>query len=408
MKKNNPTSCTAVLLRSFQKGAGIVKGDNDKLRLSYLRHGEDYPSYDPYQLFVAVYNYIPNIHQFSDIDAIKVNEWIVNTYQSKIKDCIFCNGYFHQFNCNKDSQYIYYFIDKDVLIEVDSLYDKATILFRTTDFALVEEILFGIHYLKVRKKQIVDCPQISLVIKYDGSLCCKKLTILKPKLNIDDNYNDDFKEVHNIIKNRLSKEYDKGIVLLHGKPGTGKTSYIRYLITSVKKEVIFLPPDLAIELSNPGLLKFLIDRPNCILVIEDAENIIVDREQRGYSPVSALLNLTDGLLSDCLNIQVVCTFNTDLSKIDSALLRKGRLIAKYEFKPLTTEKSQALSNKLGYDTVITSPMSLTDIYNQGDHDFSTQKQRRAIGFHASADDWDYVEKKQNVGNFFVTKTRTKE
>jgi len=95
--------------------------------------------------------------------------------------------------------------------------------------------------------------------------------------------------------------------------------------------------------------------------------------------VSALLNLSDGLLSDCLNIQIICSFNTDLSKVDTALLRKGRLIAKYEFKELETTKAQTLSNKLGYTTKIDTPMTLTDIYNQEEHNYQTER-RKVIGF----------------------------
>ncbi len=124
----------------------------------------------------------------------------------------------------------------------------------------------------------------------------------------------------------------------------------------------------------------LIENRNSIFVIEDAENIVVDREINGESPVSALLNISDGLLSDCLNIQIICSFNTDISKIDSALMRKGRLIAKYEFKELEVEKAQELSNKLGFNTRIDAPMTLTSIYNQDEKDFLQSKKRNVIGF----------------------------
>ena len=110
---------------------------------------------------------------------------------------------------------------------------------------------------------------------------------------------------------------------------------------------------------------------------------MIDREQTGSSAVSALLNISDGLLADCLNVQVICSFNTDLSKVDSALMRKGRLIAKYEFKELETNKAQKLSNKLGFQTIIKEPMNLTKIYNQNEKDFAERKQKSKIGFNST-------------------------
>jgi len=208
----------------------------------------------------------------------------------------------------------------------------------------------------------------------------KELEIIKPKINIEENYNDDFLAVHETILKRLSKKNDKGIVLLHGKNGTGKTFYIRYLISNINKKVIFLPPNMAKTITNPDLISVLIDNPNSVFVIEDAENIVVDREKDGQSPVTALLNISDGLLSDCLNIQIICSFNTDLSRVDTALLRKGRLIANYEFKELEIEKAQSLSKKLGFSGKISSPLALTAIYNQGEKEFSQMKKRNSIGF----------------------------
>jgi hypothetical protein len=139
---------------------------------------------------------------------------------------------------------------------------------------------------------------------------------------------------------------------------------------------------MAATITNPGLMPILLNNPNSIFVIEDAEDIIIDRNKQGSSSVSALLNLTDGLLSDCLNIQIICSFNTDLSQVDNALLRKGRLIAQYEFKELETQKAQRLSDKLGFSSKITAPMTLTAIYNQTEKDFQPIA-RRPIGFTVS-------------------------
>jgi hypothetical protein len=61
-------------------------------------------------------------------------------------------------------------------------------------------------------------------------------------------------------------------------------------------------------------------------------------------------------------------------------MRKGRLIAKYEFNELAIHKAQALSNKLGFTSVIDKPMALTAIYNQNESDFAPVKRRHTIGF----------------------------
>jgi len=132
-------------------------------------------------------------------------------------------------------------------------------------------------------------------------------------------------------------------------------------------------------MANPEFINILVDNPNSVLIIEDAENIIVNRANASHSAVSTLLNVADGLLSDCLNIQIICTFNVPITSVDDALLRKGRLIAKYEFGKLAITKAQALSEKLGYDVTINEEMTLSDIYNQSHPDFN-KKQDKRIGF----------------------------
>ncbi|MGN6511721.1 MAG: hypothetical protein ACTHLD_19810 [Chitinophaga sp.] len=135
------------------------------------------------------------------------------------------------------------------------------------------------------------------------------------------------------------------------------------------------------EITGPSFIELLISYPNSVLVIEDAENVLADRAQTENSSVSNLLNLSDGLLADCLNVQVVCTFNGVLSRIDKALLRKGRLIAQYEFKELSAPQAQRLSAHLGFDTVINRPMSIAEIANQHKRNFDVKQVQ--VGFRAA-------------------------
>lgn len=332
-----------------------------------------------FTLFVLHFNSIPNYIQEISIDCKKANNWFLENYKSEIRDFYYNKLYFKR-SKKAEIDDVFYFLYDDLIVDFDTNCSIVRFLYRKTELSKVEEIISAIQKFKKRKQK--QKPEISLLVNSMTGIETKSMHITKPKLSIDDNYNDDFKNIHRTILKRLSKRNDKGLVLLHGKPGTGKTSYIRYLIASVKKDVIFLPPNMASAITNPGLISILIDNPNSIFVIEDAENIIVDREKDGNSTVSALLNISDGLLADCLNVQIICSFNTDISKIDNALMRKGRLIAKYEFKELEIEKAQQLSNKLGFNSRINQPMTLTSIYNQDEPDFQQSGKSNPIGFQA--------------------------
>jgi len=353
----------------------------DKPLLSELFTARTGTYVNDFTLYISYFNNIPNLIEEVRIDCKKALNWFTEAYRADIKDLYFTKRYLRENDKNPEYDDICYILFDDLIVNFDTNCSNVRFLFRNTEFSKIENIISEIKRFKKRSPK--RTPLISLLINTGNGVETEPMRISKPKLNIEDNYNDDFKDVHQTIIKRLSKQNDKGLVVLHGKPGTGKTSYIRYLISSVKKGVIFLPPNMARALTDPDLISLLIKNSNSIFVIEDAENIVIDREKDGNSPVSALLNISDGLLSDCLNIQIICSFNTDLSKVDNALLRKGRLIAKYEFKELEVSKAQALSDKLGFASKFNSSRTLTDIYNQEEKEFQQNINRNSIGFRVS-------------------------
>ena len=231
----------------------------------------------------------------------------------------------------------------------------------------VEQFISEFKYLKI-KKPVPETVLKMICHNECQGLYLTPIKIKKPLIkDLKLHYGDEFEKVHNTIMKSLSKDSSSGLILLHGLPGSGKTHYIRLLIQEItEKQMIYVPPDMTESIASPEFFPFMLKNSNSVLIIEDAENIIKSRDSKETTTqaVANLLNLSDGLLGDSLNQIIIATFNCDLKSIDTALLRKGRLIAQHEFGKLTIESAQKLSNQLGFTTAIKESMTLADIYGQ--------------------------------------------
>ncbi|MGA0557414.1 AAA family ATPase [Larkinella sp. VNQ87] len=223
--------------------------------------------------------------------------------------------------------------------------------------------------------------KVGLITQQYNELIVEETQLKLLPLELEKHYNDDLRAVYEKLITRLNTNGEKGLIILHGKPGTGKTNLIRHLTTQLSKQILVLPPQLVEVMTQPGFIPFLLEQRNSILVIEEAEQVLMDRETDvRNAAVSNLLNLTDGLLADCLAIQIICTFNTDIQRLDPALLRKGRLIARYEFRELAMEKANQLLEERGLEHRTSQPMTLADIYHLEEEVHFAKKPTRAIGF----------------------------
>ncbi|MEX1212846.1 MAG: AAA family ATPase [Balneolaceae bacterium] len=159
----------------------------------------------------------------------------------------------------------------------------------------------------------------------------------------------------------LSSDFGVGLYLLHGPPGTGKTSFLKQVLHKAGKKVLYLSPSFSEELTSPNLISLLLDYPDSILVIEDAETALMKRAADNSNSVSNLLNLTDGFLSDFLKLKIICTFNSDLEEMDPALLREGRLKGIHQFGKVGPERAEQIAEALGRELPEAKPMTLAEI-----------------------------------------------
>jgi len=279
-----------------------------------------------------------------------------------------------------------YIKSSGILARLEKSPGETYILYRSGLEPEVEKLTEEIR--KFYKKPKIP-PNNVYIVAYDNSFYLNKLPTKDfSELDILRHYNDDFVVENEIIKKFVETEDESGLLILHGDKGTGKSTYIRHLISSnPEKKFVYIPANLVGILSQPSFSTFLMTLQNHIIILEDCEEAIKDRKTNGTpAAVSLLLNMTDGLLSDGLGLKFICTFNDDVKNIDAALLRKGRLVSKYEFKALCVEKANELlktlyeedykAGKYENEPITEKALSLADIYHF--YEASYEKERRKI------------------------------
>ncbi len=259
---------------------------------------------------------------------------------------------------------------------------------QTTDLQSEIEIFLS-DFTNKYLKQKDDTKSLYFLSSSKGSYSLKSLEIsIREDFDVDKFYNDDFKPVALRIEEFVNSD-KSGLVIFHGKQGTGKTSFIRHLIGVSNKKFVYVTQDIFASLVSGTDFSFEI-MSNCfkdsVLIIEDCDKILEDRKSN-YGNVSKgmniILNLSDGLLGDVLHTKIICVFNNPLAMIDKSLLRKGRLVEKYEFQDLSLEKTQLLAASLY--PLLPQPqvsMSLAEVFNlETENHGSYNPKKPKVGFN---------------------------
>lgn len=309
-------------------------------------------------------------------DSVFYNKLSSESLKSKFNDDhLKANCYGYSFINKKREMIITYWHD---IATLDCIYD----IENKESQQFVEN--FTMEY---RKQFVMKVPQINSIkylCKKYNDFDTKSMEINEPvDFDLSMLYNDDFIDVDKNIKNFI-EEKSSGLVILHGEQGTGKTTYIRHLINCSEKTFVYLPMEMASYLSDPGLMTYIKQYlQDSVIIIEDCEQLLQDRGSSPYqinAGLSNILNISDGLLGDSLCLKFICTFNNDIKSIDKALLRKGRLIDKYQFGKLSKEKTANLILKnYGLEGDF-GEMTLAEIFNLKHENHGKNPEKKRIGF----------------------------
>ena len=140
---------------------------------------------------------------------------------------------------------------------------------------------------------------------------------------------------------RLGKNY-KMIVLLHGPPGTGKTSFIHAIASELNRDIAVYTNDK--KNGDTEFAKVIRGVGKKILCLEDI-NFKKENDDKQGITFSGILNSLDGFLSpqEEENYPFICFITTNfIESLDKTLIRPGRVDYFFEFLEIRKEERRKM------------------------------------------------------------------
>lgn len=224
---------------------------------------------------------------------------------------------------------------------------------------------------------------VQILVRNRGTLQFEELGIGAQPL-IEGNYTEDTLASYGRAVDDLKTSTPRGrIVLLEGPTGTGKSFMIRAFLHDVPEAMFCLvPSELVSSLTGPEFINILMEHCSehegpVVLILEDADEVLVPRGMDNMGGISALLNLGDGLVGSLLDVRLLCTTNAKVGEVDRAILRKGRMSEHISVQSLPgVQATRVLSRLLGkapddipvgtegIDWFADEVVSLADVYSK--------------------------------------------
>ena len=162
---------------------------------------------DVFRLFSNYFNAVLHTIVLFKVDDKKAINYMLTNYKNDIKDNILSQkNYFKDSQKHIDLGMILWLFD-DLMIEISTARNITFLLYRNTPVEKVKLIYDALSNLEYKRPS--NLKQISLLVEESFGMEIRPMNIAKHKINIEQNYNTDFEQVHKNIMKRLSKNKDR-------------------------------------------------------------------------------------------------------------------------------------------------------------------------------------------------------
>ena len=246
----------------------------------------------------------------------------------------------------------------------DSIISEVCIFYLTQSIEQVNEMVNSLVDLTIASEETKDeelTNNLSLLSINQNGFELEYFELSKDFEDIEYYYEDEtLKKVKKLAKN-IKKE-KKGLSIIAGERGCGKTNLVSYISTKVDKNFIFIPCNLIeSSINNSEFRKFLKMNSNSVLIIDDAELYFSQMYSKSTFYTNNLLQLIEGLHSDTLNLNVILSLNCSLVEIDEIIKNCNSVIDIIEVNSLSVSKTNDLCEFLGKKSKFQQPTKQIEV-----------------------------------------------